>query len=430
MNDFVKDIISNGGNVYLVGGAVRNIFYNKIHNENKPIKDRDILVEKMKNEQLKTILAKYGNIKEAGQMFGVIKFKIFGTHEEIDVALPRKEVSTGSGYKDFKVTIDPETIFVGDDLSRRDATINAMVVQIYSTQDMYKKDYDEKNLIDLFDGINDIKNLVWRAVGNADIRFLEDPTRMMRAIRQCAELNLKLEEKTQKSIINNYKLLDIIIKQAPVRITEEIVRTLQAINCYPQIEFIFNSKIGEYIDLKYSDTILTALKYANDMKMQLHIKVAILLMNSNISEWIKKYELSASPHFEKQYVNFIICVDKLYYDLLKCNNEIKFRNLMQEIDKLCPNKCHEFTLNLIEYHEAIQLSTNKILREYLDKNKNRPLNTSEILLDGNMIQTKFKMKGRQIGELKKWLLKEITKDRVVNKTEELINHVSFFYLNK
>src|ERR1700744_1104240 len=135
--DFVKEIIKNNGEVYIVGGAIRNIFFNKIHNKTIPIKDRDLLVRLIEEEDLCKLLKKFGSVKSVGQMFGVIKFKQFKCYQEIDIALPRKEISTGLGYRDFIITSD-HNISLQEDFMRRDATINAMAVKINSLEDLNK----------------------------------------------------------------------------------------------------------------------------------------------------------------------------------------------------------------------------------------------------------------------------------------------------
>ena len=79
-----------------------------------------------------------------------------------------------------------EVTFTSDlrkDLERRDFTINAMAYE------------PEHGLVDLFDGVKDLQERLIRAVGDPNLRFLEDALRMMRAIRFAAGLGfMKLKK--------------------------------------------------------------------------------------------------------------------------------------------------------------------------------------------------------------------------------------------
>ena len=86
-----------------------------------------------------------------------------------------------------------------EDAERRDFTANS----IY---------YDPINhkFFDLYDGIKDIKNKQLCVIGSPEIRFKEDPVRILRAIRFSAKLALKIEPKTRKILNTRINLLDNI----------------------------------------------------------------------------------------------------------------------------------------------------------------------------------------------------------------------------
>lgn len=94
----------------------------------------------------------------------------------------------------------PDVTFVDDltaDLSRRDFTINAMAKE-------------EDALIDPFHGREDLSSKVLRAVGAPTTRFREDPLRMLRAARFCAQLGFTLEERTFRAITGmNHRILQV-----------------------------------------------------------------------------------------------------------------------------------------------------------------------------------------------------------------------------
>jgi len=126
-----------------------------------------------------------------GKTFGVLKFLPKGVtnFEPIDIALPRTEHAffTG-GYRDFDVKFKPD-LPIEEDLKRRDFTINALAYDI-----------KKKKLIDLFDGLKDIKNKTIKTVGSPSERFQEDYSRMLRALRFACQLDFAIEPKTWQAI--------------------------------------------------------------------------------------------------------------------------------------------------------------------------------------------------------------------------------------
>ena len=141
--DYISKLCDVGGEVYVVGGANRNYLTNCIHNKNIPIKDFDFLVRNLEATVIIEVLKKIGSVKEVGRAFGIILFTIEtvnGTKDSIEFALPRTEVSTGSGYRDFIITPDPY-LELKDDFSRRDATINAIGFRVYSIDDLLLFDH-------------------------------------------------------------------------------------------------------------------------------------------------------------------------------------------------------------------------------------------------------------------------------------------------
>lgn len=137
--------------IYLVGGAVRDLLLNK------PSQDRDwVVVGGSPREML-----------DRGYLQVGADFPVFldpATDEEY--ALARQERKAGVGYHGF--VTETEGVTLEDDLSRRDLTINAMAM---SSDDV---------LIDPFNGQADLQNRVLRHVGPA---FEEDPVRILRLLR-------------------------------------------------------------------------------------------------------------------------------------------------------------------------------------------------------------------------------------------------------
>lgn len=186
---FIKNLLKKfpDANIYLVGGAVRDILLDR------PTKDFDFVVAKVKAPELEKFLAKEGEVNLVGKSFGVFKFgpklKKEVSLDPIDIALPRTEhAGMSGGYKDFAVQSD-QNLPIEDDLSRRDFTINALAW-----------DLKKEKLIDEFDGLADLKNQIIKAIGQPEQRFQEDYTRLLRAIRFACQLDFKIENQTFKAI--------------------------------------------------------------------------------------------------------------------------------------------------------------------------------------------------------------------------------------
>jgi len=213
---FVQKFISQfpGGKIYLVGGAVRDILFER------ETKDFDFVITGAEAKDLEKFLTALGQVDLVGKSFGVFKFVPEGFHvgennfEAIDIALPRTEIAGMSGgYKDFEVQSDPG-LPIEEDLSRRDFTINALAWDI-----------KEQKIIDEFEGLNDLDNKIIRAIGDPAVRFQEDYTRMLRAIRFACQLDFTIEKKTYAEIKKQAKKIETI---APERINEEFTKIIMS----------------------------------------------------------------------------------------------------------------------------------------------------------------------------------------------------------
>lgn len=196
---FLETLLEVGGEVYEVGGTVRDQIL-KI-----PHKDKDYLVRKIPIEKLKNILAPFGKVAVVGKSFGVLKFSPHSHPDTVvDMALPRKERSTGVGHRDFEVEYDPN-LPVEEDLGRRDFTVNAMAMDLKSGK-----------IIDPFQGQKDLESKILRMV--FDRAFEEDPLRLVRAVQFAARFGLTIEPKTFEAMKTDAKLIATVSAE---RIIEE-----------------------------------------------------------------------------------------------------------------------------------------------------------------------------------------------------------------
>ncbi len=175
VEDYVRSL---GLDAYVVGGAVRDALLGR------ESKDADFLVPATDIAGLRTALAPHGRTEElvvAGRPVGVrfhprdaaVRRLVRGG---IELAPPRREVSTGPGRHDFEIVVDP-TATVEEDLARRDFTVNAMARRLA-----------DGVLVDPYGGRADIEAGVLRTVSPRS--FAEDPLRIVRGLRFVSQLGL------------------------------------------------------------------------------------------------------------------------------------------------------------------------------------------------------------------------------------------------
>lgn len=194
IKDIAKIIKKNGGNIYLVGGAVRDSILNR------EIKDEDYCVTGITHEKFAKI---FPEAKIQGKSFAVFRIG------DKEIALARKETKIGKGHKEFNIETN-ENITIEEDLVRRDITINSMA-----------QDINTKKIIDPFGGREDLENKIIRATSN---RFKEDPLRVYRVARMAAMLEFEVDKDTIKMM---HSLRDELQTLSKERVFTEFRRALE-----------------------------------------------------------------------------------------------------------------------------------------------------------------------------------------------------------
>jgi tRNA nucleotidyltransferase (CCA-adding enzyme) len=167
-----------------VGGAVRDELLGA------DAKDADFLVPGVDIEGLRAALEPHGRAEElvvAGRPVGVRFFpRDPGVRKlvraGIELAPPRRELSTGPGRHDFEIVVDPSAS-VEQDLARRDFTVNAMARRLA-----------DGTLVDPYGGRADLEAGTLRTVTPSS--FAEDPLRLVRGLRFVSQLGLDPEQQT------------------------------------------------------------------------------------------------------------------------------------------------------------------------------------------------------------------------------------------
>lgn len=223
-------IEESGFEACIVGGCVRDLILGR------EIKDWDVTTN-AKPEEVMAIFQ--GSFYE--NEFGTVGVKVpkftksgpVGEYDVIEVTTYRIE----SKYSDKR---HPDEIkfahTLEEDLGRRDFTMNAIALKV--------KSEGKYQVIDLFDGQEDLKNKIIRAAGNPDDRFSEDALRMMRAVRFYAQLGFTIEEKTFEAIQKNANYLEYIAQE---RIKDELVKIILSNHPAEGIEMLRNVGLLRYI---------------------------------------------------------------------------------------------------------------------------------------------------------------------------------------
>lgn len=175
--------------VYAVGGFVRDIILNRNN------KDIDFVVIGSGIEFAEALAKKIRTHANYFKNFGTAQIKLEDI--ELEFVGARKE----SYQRDSRKPIVEEGT-LADDQNRRDFTINAMAISLNS------KNYGE--LIDPFNGVEDLKQKIIRTPLDPDITYSDDPLRMMRAIRFATQLSFTIEGESFRSIARNKERLKII----------------------------------------------------------------------------------------------------------------------------------------------------------------------------------------------------------------------------
>ena len=182
-------------------------------------------------------------------------FKTYGTamlrYDDIEIEFvgARKE-----SYNEDSRNPVVENGSLEDDQNRRDFTINALALSLNPT--------NYGDLLDPFNGVQDLNNKIIRTPLNPDITYSDDPLRMMRAIRFATQLHFKIEQDSLDAISRNKERIKIITNE---RIVVELNKILESPK--PSVGFLLLEKTGL---LNFILPELVALKGIDEIEGQRH----------------------------------------------------------------------------------------------------------------------------------------------------------------
>ena len=200
----VRRLARRGHKAYLVGGCVRDLLIGRTP------KDFDVATSATPNE----IKQLFRNCRIIGRRFRLAH--IFFGEKIIETstfrANPRNEDEAEKGSE---LLIRRDNVFgtETDDAQRRDFTINGLFYDVATEE-----------VIDHVGGLEDLQDQLIRTIGDPEIRFREDPVRMLRAVKFAARIDFAFENATWSALVRHR---EEIIKCAPPRVLEELYRMLR-----------------------------------------------------------------------------------------------------------------------------------------------------------------------------------------------------------
>ncbi|MFT5448995.1 MAG: poly(A) polymerase [Gammaproteobacteria bacterium] len=213
---------------YLVGGGVRDLLLNL-----NP-KDFDIATE-ANPDQVKELFGR--SCRLIGRRFRLAHVRM--GREVLEVATFRgtpepDEKGSGNQVNDSgRIVRDNVYGTLEEDVWRRDFSVNSLY---YSAAD--------ETVLDFVGGMADLQARELRMIGEAEVRYREDPVRMLRAIRFSAKLDFKLEKETDRAIDNCAQLLQDI---PAARLYDETLKLFMGGHAQVTFDMLQRYRLFEFI---------------------------------------------------------------------------------------------------------------------------------------------------------------------------------------
>lgn len=399
-------IIQNGGNPFLVGGSVRDLW------TGKPIKDFDIEVFGLDMNQIIDILKAKGDVNEVGKSFGVIKFKLPNGKIEFDISVPRTENKIGESHKDFSIQLDSKLSLL-EASKRRDFTFNAMFLCLTSWE-----------VIDLHDGIKHLKEGIIECVDNNT--FVEDSLRVLRAFQFISRFGFT----PSANLIELSKCLkeDLRNNISPSRFFEEFTKFSKGLHTAKALQFLQDADLLDIFGLEKMPLTNQNPEWHPEGNVWEHTKLVCGEMSRLIVAKI-----------DDDSVKTILMLSALLHDLGKVETTIErngvltahgheqksvemLENFFKVFGTNCPNDIKKVVNILVGLHgcthSMVEEPTQKTLNRILFKLNNVPLEWLGMLVEADKSGRFPKPKG-QCPKMQKLLELNQVKD-CVNPMERLV----------
>lgn len=439
--DCAQTLKNAGFEAFLVGGCVRDLLIDK-----EP-KDWDITTNAIP-EEIIAIFPKTFYENTYGTV-GVVYEEVEDPKLHIIEVTPYR---VESGYRDAR---HPDSVRfskdIHDDLKRRDFTINAVAFDPF-----------ENLLIDDFGGKADIESKTLRTVGDANVRFLEDGLRIIRAVRLAAELGFTIESGTEKALTDN---ADVLKKIAQERIRDELSKILMSDNgamaifvlqrlsllgyIMPELEEGLHVKQNQAHSFEVFEHLVRSLQCAIDKKYPLEVRLAALLHDIGKPRSRRHSEEKNDFTF---YGHEVIGakMTKIILERLKFSREtieivtklVRWHMFFSDVNQITLSAVRRMVMNvgdvliwdLINLRICDRVGTGRPkeepyrLRKYIsmvEEVLRNPISVGMLKINGkDIINTLNTVPGPKIGFMLNILLEEIIEDPSLNTREYLVSQVT------
>ncbi len=429
--DFVINRLSSRGyEAYIVGGAVRDMLMG-IEPD-----DTDITTNALPEETEEIFSDTH--VIETGIKHGTVTAVVDGT--PIEITTFRTEEGYSDGRHPDKVTF---TSSIEEDLSRRDFTMNSIAYN------------PTRGLVDPYSGRQDIENRIIRCVGNPRVRFTEDSLRILRAMRFSSVLGFKIEDETEKAMLECKNLLKNVSEE---RIYSELCKMLcgknikQVIMSYCDIFAVIIPEIGIMKNFnqhnfhhKYDLLEHTAVVTEN-IDPVIHLRLAALL-HDIAKPYCMSFDENGIGHFYKHPSIGAAKADTILKNLRADNKTrekviklIKWHDTpIEESEKIIKKKLRSMGEEMLyELIKLKQADTMGLADEYRSRlphferlrnivahviEEEQCFSLKDLAVNGNDIIS-LGLKGRQIGKALNFALESVIDDVIKNEKKALINLIT------
>ena len=219
----ITKLLENNYKAYIVGGAVRDLLLGK-----HP-KDFDIATDATP-EQIKDVFQSKCRI--IGRRFRLAH--VYHNREMYEVATFRGVAHSGDRVvKKGHILRDNVFGSIDQDAIRRDFTCNALYYDI-----------ENGNVLDFCGGVDDINQHILKFIGDSTKRIIEDPVRMIRAIRFQAKLGLIMTEELYQATQDQHHTIENV---SVARLFDELVKLFHCGNAFAAYELMNDLKIFKHI---------------------------------------------------------------------------------------------------------------------------------------------------------------------------------------
>lgn len=411
-----------GFSAYIVGGAVRDSLLGLMPS------DWDLTTD-ARPEQIENLFSK---TIPTGKRFGTIT--VFLAGHDFEITTMRKDGPYGDSRRPNCVFFTPK---IELDLARRDFTINALAYD--PIRDVF---------VDPYGGQKDLRKKQLTAVGDARLRFQEDPLRMLRLIRFQATLAFKINKKTMQPLP---ELAPLIKKVSPERILMEMNKILLADNLSAALQTLYTSGLLTYIIPELAQTAGLSAGPSHPYDLLGHsIMTAHFVYPSLTLRWAALlHDLGKITTLKREHEQISAQMAKTILTRLKASNELKtnvadlINNHMfsvnphstdRAIRRFLANVGVQQAFDLIRLRQADQAGMNADPRQILAFStaletrfnsileQDQALTYQDLMINGYDLIAGLNIKaGPLVGEILQYLLEQVWDNPSLNQQETLFS---------